>query len=280
MAMLSNIADMQHMQKELEGGLVRKMAEFEDRLKTATTPTSSTLSQLRDEFYCFKDIVTSMLKLMQEQIQDCVRSIDSINMHHRKKALILTGISESPTMDLKQEVLSLLHNKLELSNINHSSLRQCFRLGIQQNTRPRPVVVFFSDYQIKSQIWNSKSKFKGSSISVGEFLTKTRQSVYRGARHHFGMRNVWTVDGAIFIKHPEGRTKICSQEELDSLITKFPTASSVSGENKTPTISNANTNQPKCTSPLNIQISKVRRHQNSSIIQDDIKRTKRVAAKK
>lgn len=69
---------MQDMQKDLEDGLMRKMAEFEDRLKAATTPTRSTLSQLRGEFYSFKDIVTFMPKLMQKQIQDCVKSIASI----------------------------------------------------------------------------------------------------------------------------------------------------------------------------------------------------------
>lgn len=90
---MSNIG-MHNMQKDLEDGLMWKMAEFEDRLKAATTPTRSTLSQLRDDFYSFKDIVTFMPKLMQKQIQDCVKSIVSINMHHRKKALILAGFSE------------------------------------------------------------------------------------------------------------------------------------------------------------------------------------------
>lgn len=283
---MANIVDVQNMQKDLEGGLVQKMAEFENRLKAATTPTSTTLSQLRDEFYSFKDSVTFMLNLMQQQIQNCVKSIDAINMHHRKKALLLTGFLESPTTDLKHEVLLLLHDKLGLTNISQSSIHHCFRLGVQQNSRPRPVVVFFSDHQSKSQVWNSKSKLKGSSISVGEFLTKIRQSVYRGARNHFGIKNVWTLDGAIHIKHSEGRTKICSQEELSALIAKFPTGSPASSDkttqnnNKTPNSSDTNAIQPKHTSPLSSQVGRVRRQQASTVIQDDIKRSKRVAVKK
>ncbi|CAH2042364.1 unnamed protein product, partial [Iphiclides podalirius] len=91
------------------------MAEFEERLKAASTPTNLTLIQLRDEFYNFKEIVSSMLSLMQQQILDCVKGIDSIDMHKRRKALLFNGMAEESQEDLSQKVLLLLHEKMQLS---------------------------------------------------------------------------------------------------------------------------------------------------------------------
>lgn len=289
--MMTNIADVHNMHKELEGGLARKMAEFEERLKTAMIPTSPTLNQLRDEFYSFKGIVSSMLSLMQQQISDCVKNIDAINTHHRKKALIFNGIPESNKDDLQQEVLSLLHGKMGLTSINSSSLKQCFRLGVQQSNRPRPVVVFFYDHQCKVQVWNMKSKLKGSTISLGEFLTKVRQSIYKCARKHFGMRNVWSLDGVIYIKHPEGRGKICTHEELDALMAKFPSTGTTMDRTpdscdvvkaiQTPGTSNSlKTTETRCASSISGQLGKVRRQQLMKTQDDDSKRAKRLASKK
>ncbi|CAH2070891.1 unnamed protein product, partial [Iphiclides podalirius] len=104
------------MHKRLEGSLTLKMAEFEERLKAASTPTNLTLIQLRDEFYNFKEIVSSMLSLMQRQILDCVKNIDAIDMHKRRKALLFNGMPEESQEDLSQKVLFILHEKMELSD--------------------------------------------------------------------------------------------------------------------------------------------------------------------
>lgn len=281
---MATISSVESLQRKLEGSLASKMSEFEERLKAASTPTNPTVIQLRDEFHIFKEVVSSMLNLLQQQIQNCVQNIDAINMHKRRKALVFNGVEESSKEDLEQKILLLLHTKMGLTEFNNSSLKHCFRLGVQDSKRTRPIVVYFHDYHEKSTIWKTKAKLKGSSVSMGEFLTRMRQSVYKAARIHFGMKNVWSLDGTIYIKHPEGRAKVITEEDLDALITKFPkttTAASTSaiipGSSEVKKVAQA----PRVTTPKAGQSEKLRRQQVSLMaLEDDTKRTRRIATKK
>ncbi|CAH2056312.1 unnamed protein product, partial [Iphiclides podalirius] len=113
---MANLSGVENMQKKLVGSLTHKMTEFEDRLKAASNPTNLTLLQLQNEYYTFKELVSSVLKLMQQQIQECVESLDYINMHKRRKALVFNGIVESSNENIMQKVLPLLHEKMGLTN--------------------------------------------------------------------------------------------------------------------------------------------------------------------
>lgn len=276
---MATISSVENLQKKLEGSLTSKMSEFEERLKAASTPTNPTVIQLRDEFHTFKEVVSSMLSLLQQQIQNCVESIDAINMQKRRKALVFNGVAETSKEDLEEKILLLLHNKMGLTEFNNLSLRHCFRLGVEDSNRVRPIVVYFLDHQHKSKIWNSKSKLKGSSISVSEFLTRMRQSVYKAARIHFGMKNVWSLDGTIYIKHSEGRVKVTTQDDLNAVIARFAKTKTV-----TPTaakIPASSEVKKRVTTPIAGQSDKLRRQQISSMpLDEDSKRTRRIAAKK
>lgn len=278
---MANISGLENMQRKLEGSIVLKMAEFEERLKAASSPTNPTVKQLYDEFHTFKDIVTSMFTLMQHQIQDCIKGIDTINMYKRRKALLFNGLSEATKENLEQNILMLLHDKMGFSDMNSSCLKQCFRLGVPHDGRSRPVLVYFSDHHIKSKVWSAKSKLKGSTVSVSEFLTRLRQDIYKSARSHFGMKNVWSLDGYIYIKHPEGRTKISTQNDLDALMHKFPSQNASKIPPKTPGIAETKRATIALHSSTVPTAGHSRRQQVSTVVhEDDSKRSRRLPNKK
>lgn len=215
--------DVEKVHKELEQCWTQRMADFERRLTAASSPSNPTLLKLQDEFQSFKDLVLKMFKLLGQQVQENARVIDVIDMRSRQKVLLFTGLHEDAKTTVEQSVLNILHNNMGLIDVSSSSLKRCYRLGVKSNNSIRPVLVHFRDHHIKAEVWSRKAKLKGSTVSVTEFLTKTRQLVHKRARRHFGMRNVWTLDGTIHIKLPGGtRVKISTEEQLDSLIAKHP----------------------------------------------------------
>ncbi|CAH2062204.1 unnamed protein product, partial [Iphiclides podalirius] len=221
--MMANLSDVESIQKKLEGCWTQKMADFEKRLKAASTPSNPTLVQLQEDFSAFKELVGSMLNLLQQQVNECYKTVDTLDMQHRRKVILFNGISEAPEVNVVEEILGIIHNKFALTHVSDASFKRCHRIGVQQSDRISPVLVQFVDHTLKSQIWNSKSKLKGSVVSMSEFLTKARQLIHKRARKHFGFRNVWTLDGVINIKLPsQARVKITTEEELVSLIAKFP----------------------------------------------------------
>ncbi|CAH2047704.1 unnamed protein product, partial [Iphiclides podalirius] len=68
---MANLSNVDQLHKELEISWRAKMTEFENRLKDALVPASTsnnpTLQQLNQDFCAFKELVTNMLGLLQQQ---------------------------------------------------------------------------------------------------------------------------------------------------------------------------------------------------------------------
>ena len=226
--MTSQLENIQLAQKSLEDCFLKKMGELEAQIQCAG-PAKDTVAKIAEEFRTFRELMFGMLGLLRKQITECSRLVDGLETRTRRKALILTGFAEVDREDCQGLVLDLLHNKLRLPNITASSIKVCHRLGALSKgpKHSRPILVRFTDVDHKSAVWKAKSALKGSTVTVKEFLTRTRQAVFSKARLHFGMPACWTQDGVIVIRTPDGtRHKITSLEELNPLLSKYPKKSS------------------------------------------------------
>lgn len=227
---MSQLDNIQSAQKSLEECFLKKMGELEAQIQSAG-PAKDTVAKIAEEFRTFRELMFSMLGLLRKQITECSRLTDGLETRTRRKALIFTGFAETDMEDCTALVLDVLHNKLALSDIVASSIKVCHRLGTSKKgtTRSRPILVRFSSVDHKSAVWTAKAALKGSTVTVKEFLTRARQTVFGMARLHFGMPACWTQDGVINIRSPDGkRHKITSLEELNPLLAEFPKKSEVS----------------------------------------------------
>ncbi|XP_063384746.1 uncharacterized protein LOC134670859 [Cydia fagiglandana] len=209
-------------QKELESTFSKRFMELEAALKTASPLTHPTIASLSKEVSTFKTQMSSMLQLLKKQIEEISSTVDSIEMRHRKKFLLFNGIPEVAGEDIVSKVTNVCQNNLSLQSVSQESILVCYRLGIQpasaSSSHSRPVLVRFNDHRMRSSVWTNKKALKGTSIVITEFLTKQRQSLFIDARKHFGTRMVWTTDGNIFIKLPDGKKlRLSSENQLEAL---------------------------------------------------------------
>lgn len=219
---MSQLAEILSAQKSLEESFTRKMEALEAQIQCAG-PAKDTVARVAEEFRTFRELIFGMLGLLRTQISECVKQVDGLETRHRRKALIFQGVAEVDSEDSAAVVLDVITNKLGLKNFSTSSIRVCHRLGAANKEHHRPILVRFSTYEDKSVVWKAKTRLKGTPISVKEFLTRVRQSVFVRARLHFGMRSCWTQDGVIVLKAFDGsRHKVSSMDELDPLLAKFP----------------------------------------------------------
>lgn len=217
-------AQLQATQADIEDRLMKRMADFESQLQAS--PAASDVSRLASEFYSFRDIVWEVVRHLRRQIADCLLAVDAMEMRHRRKCILVSGVPESAE-DVSGVVAGIIRDKLQLPEVA-ARMEQCHRLGDKVSSRPRSVLVRFDRLNDKSAVWRKKTLLKGTSFAVCEFLTKSRQSVFIAARAHYGMRNCWSQDGVIAIKLPDGsRRKITTKNELDELVKLSP--STVSG---------------------------------------------------
>ncbi|KAF9416682.1 hypothetical protein HW555_005995 [Spodoptera exigua] len=219
---MSQLAEVLSAQKSLEESFMKKMSALEAQIQTAG-PAKDTVAKVAEEFRAFRELVISMLGLLRRQIGECSRQLDNIETRSRRKALIFQGIAETAGEDCTNVTLGVINNKLGL-NFTKESIKVCHRLGQANSTHHRPILV-----------WRAKTGLRGSKVSVREFLTKLRQSVFGTARQHFGMRSCWTQEGAIFIKAPDGgRHKVTTLDELNPLLSKYPKAQGSSVGKRSP----------------------------------------------
>lgn len=239
---MASVADLAEFQRAALSSLSQRMADFEEHLK-ASTPGAD-LTGLQTDFIAFKEHVWSVLNVLQQRIVEVSKSIDVIEMRHRRKFLLLGGVSEKPDEKVA-DIVSVLKNGLELTELQPSSLTECHRLGTPSDDRPRPILIRFCDPAVRDVIWKSKSKFKGSSFVLSEFLTRQRQTAFSAARKLFGMSSVWTMDGNIHVKLPDGkRRRVYCLEEVVKL-----------GEEHGKTLDKPANSNAKSVSPKPVQMS-------------------------
>ncbi|XP_028175529.1 uncharacterized protein LOC114363867 [Ostrinia furnacalis] len=219
---MDNLGSIVETQQALEQSLMKRMTEFEAHLratKVSSPAQSENLKTLSREFYTFRDHTMGVVDLLRRQIQEVSRAVDSIEARHRRKFILITGVPDLDSENLMSSTLSVLRDNLELPDITSASITTCHRLGRSQEGRSRPVIVGFASQETRSLVWRRKTMLKGTPFVISEFLTRTRQTLFLNARRHFGMRRVWSMDGSVFIKLPNGvRERVSNSEELDKLM--------------------------------------------------------------
>ncbi|KAL4709388.1 hypothetical protein ACJJTC_001184 [Scirpophaga incertulas] len=150
-----------------------------------------------DEFRTFRELIFNVLGILRKQINECSNIVDNLEMRSRRKALIFLGVKECETEDCKALVLNTLLNTMGLKDIASNSIKVCHRLRMPNKDRPRPILVKFADVAVKSIVWRAKASLKTSSITLKEFLTRTRETVFTRACLHFGIRACWTFNQAL-----------------------------------------------------------------------------------
>ncbi|CAH2049939.1 unnamed protein product, partial [Iphiclides podalirius] len=222
---MSNLSEIISTQNRLEENITKRFDDLQAQISNAGS-SKDTVARIAEELRSFREIVSGILGLLRQQIKECVRQVDEIDTRSRRKALIISGMPEKDNEDCTQRVLEVFNNNLGLSDISKSYIKSCHRLGTPSKERHRPVLIRFTSVDTKLVVWKNKTKLKGSSLSLKEFLTKTRQAVFSRARLHFGMRYVWSQSGVIVVRTSDATIhKLTSEEELVVLTTKYPKAS-------------------------------------------------------
>ncbi|KAI5644032.1 hypothetical protein NE865_03943 [Phthorimaea operculella] len=204
-----------------------KIADFQAELKQAGRKQPNSIAALNGEFTAFKTFVCSALDALQVQVDALARGLDRIEMHSRRKMLLVHGVTEQKKEDVTAQLVSALSCKMQSTTITSACIRTCHRIGTTKadsKGKPRPILVKFTDASARERVWFGKKALKGTGITLSEFLTKPRHDAFMAARAKFGIKNCWTQNGCIHIKAADGvKRKIVSMAELDLLDVGSPT---------------------------------------------------------
>ncbi|CAH2087348.1 unnamed protein product [Euphydryas editha] len=106
--------------------------------------------------------------------------------------------------------------KVEFLTPMNCSLICRHKLGCPNKDKPRVILIKFRDLTLRNQVWSSKINFKGSDVTISEFLTKKRHKIVLAAHQRFGVTKCWTRNGVIIVLGDDGsKHRVSAMSELN-----------------------------------------------------------------
>ena len=183
---------------------------------------------------------------LSSHITDLEAKIDDLEQYSRRNCLILNGCQEKQAesqpvihdQDVNEQkdqeedntdeiVLDVFRNIMDM-RISIDEIERTHRLGrkaiinsSREDKSPksgRPIIIKFSTYRKRQEIFSNKKKLKGSGLVLTENLTKTRMHLLAKAKEIVGVKNCWTVDGRIVaIRRDKKIVTISREQHLEKL---------------------------------------------------------------
>ena len=204
-----------------------------ENLKDSLTFTQSQVKDLIQENLGLKSKVKTLenqvlkSKTAREELEQRVGELeikyDDLEQYTRKFNLEIHGIPEREEEDNMENVMKLGH--LSGVNISRDDVDIVHRLKKKTNGAPRPIIVRFSNYRAKNELYRAlattglKTNFieqarlnlkkinlqelNADKIFINENLTSWRANLFREerkVRRNYPNGKTWTIDGKIFLK--------------------------------------------------------------------------------
>lgn len=210
---------------EISTEFYNKMADFQKKLDAAAqTQAVHTINSIAEEFTSFKLFIVNSLQTLQQQIDQQAKQIDKMEMRSRRKMLLVHGIPESKSEDVSSCLLKLFTDHVHTVEVTAVSITKCHRMGRYNSNKDRPIIVKFNDSALRDKIWYAKTAFKGTGVTLSEFLTSCRHETLMEARKRFGVAKCWSKEGIIIVMAPDGsRHRASCTMDLDAIPMPEPT---------------------------------------------------------
>lgn len=172
---------------------------------------------------------------MDELEANSIARFDELESYSRRNCLLVHGVGEEPQEVCSDVIIKLLSQK-KVCNLDHREIDRAHRIGSHREpgSKPRPIIIKFVGYGPRNTVFRNKSKLKGSGITVSESLTKLRHQVLSEAREKYGVKNVWSLDGIIFVLIGGTKHRIVSLTDLAKLPDADVTQNTENVRNQTP----------------------------------------------
>jgi len=141
---------------------------------------------------------------------------------------VIHGIAEREEQDNIENIINL-GRSLKV-NLTRGDFDIVHRLNTKNKTKTRPIIVRFSHYNAKSQLYKAMINLRNATVHhrgtekifINENLTTWRAGLFREARKvrkKYPNGKTWTLDGKIFLKTelPAKVLTIDSYEDLRTL---------------------------------------------------------------
>lgn len=136
------------------------------------------------------------------------QKVDNIEQKLKNNNIRLIGIKETDGEDVLTQVKNIFEKRLNIPVSNE--IAYAHRVGRKNKEKPRHIVVSFKDNNFKNTVYGKKKLLKGTFIVIKEDLSNGRWKLVQELAEIHGVKNVWTFNGAVFVRSGENVKKLIS----------------------------------------------------------------------
>lgn len=146
---------------------------------------------------CHDDKIKKLETRLEKNEEHSIRN----EQYSRRSNIRISGLPETPgTEDSTQLVIDFFQKKLGVFDILPYDIDAAHRVPIKDKTKPKPVIVKFIHRAKRDKVIKTRSKLKGSGITIQEDLTSENQKLLLRASSHPSVLSAWTHNGKILAK--------------------------------------------------------------------------------
>ncbi|VVD04763.1 unnamed protein product [Leptidea sinapis] len=131
----------------------------------------------------FKDSLNAMAEMFEQKMSEFQQGLDNGPITNTSLAAEFNSFRTFvlSAMNTLQRQVEFLGKHLGVTGFSVASIKSSHRLGRPSEKKPRPIMIKFADVALRDKVWFSKTGFKGSGLTVSEFLTKSRYNLFMKA---------------------------------------------------------------------------------------------------
>ncbi|CAG9820710.1 unnamed protein product [Phaedon cochleariae] len=141
--------------------------------------------------------------------------LDYMDQNTRLSNLRVFNLNESQE-EPRNEIKNLFQSKMAIT-LRDEDINLCYRIGKKNDEKPRGIFIKLRSLDLKQNVYSKKKLLKGTGVVIREDLTKTRVQLLNDSIEKFGLKNVWTENGKIYINHNNKVTSIRNKIEFSKV---------------------------------------------------------------
>ena len=184
------------------------IANYKQKNDEVVSTLSSKVDSLMELYESEKKRADDLEKHARKTADD----LDSLEQYGRRSCLLLHGVEEKEGENTTKVFIE--HAKELGVTLKPHDISRSHRLGKPRQNGHRPIIAKFVSYADRHRVYSNKKKFKGSRKMITESLTTTRVMRLRRAIEKYESKNVWTMDGEIFVNIDGKKSKYTEPDSV------------------------------------------------------------------
>lgn len=159
---------------------------------------------------------------LERSFDSLSQEIDNLEQYSRRNCLLVHGVKEQHEMDntpgeSREDTDELVRKALEKLHVDISpeDLDRSHRIGKKTTNKNRPIIVKFTRYKKRNEVFRAKRNLKKTGITITESLTALRLQLLKEAQTKEDVTLAWTSDGRIICLLKDMKTKFLVKDRTD-----------------------------------------------------------------